>query len=117
MRSRPSSRRRDLAPGGWCREALEPLISLSLAGYGSRFVSEEFRTVDEHSVQNHGELAGDRHLGFAHAGTSGHAHPPALQNRAFDRPGQNDVGGLVEGGAHPAVTDLGNAPVMSVSPD
>ena len=31
--------------------------------------------------------------------------------------GQNDVGGLVEGGAHPAVTDLGNAPVMSVSPD
>ena len=53
MRSRPSSRRRDLAPGGWCREPLEPLISLSLAGYGSRFVSEEFRTVDEHSVQNH----------------------------------------------------------------
>src|SRR5438445_8607227 len=51
----------------------------------------------------------ERDLRFAHAGASGKAHPPALQRGALYRPGQDDIGRLVECGAHAAVSDLGNA--------
>src|SRR3984893_11824652 len=99
----PSSRRRDLAPGGRYFRTARTCNLLTLAGYGYRsFVGQEGCSVGQHAVQNHGELAGERDLGLAHASASGQAHPPALQRRALDRSGQNDVGRLVEGGAHAA---------------
>src|SRR3984893_2005339 len=83
---------------------------LTLAGCGYRsFVGQEACSVGQHAVENYGELTGERDLRLAHAGASGQAHPPALQRRALHWPGQDDVGRLVEGGAHAAVSDLGNA--------
>src|SRR6516164_283995 len=99
-----------LLPGGWYPEPPESAIYLLLASFcRSCFVSAEFRVVGQHAVQYHGELAGERDLGLAHAGASGQTHPPALQCRALDWSGQDDVGRLVERSAHAAVADLGNA--------
>ena len=90
-----------LLPGGWYPEPPESVIYLLLAGFcRSCFVSAEFRVVGQHAVQYHGELAGERDLGLAHAGASGQTHPPALQCRALDWSGQDDVGRLVERSAH-----------------
>jgi len=38
--------------------------------------------------------------------TPGQLHRPALERAAFDRPRQDDVGGLIEGGAHRTVAHL-----------
>src|SRR5882724_5790591 len=83
---------------------------LWLAGCADRsFLGEEVCSVDQHAVQNYGELAGERDLRLAHAGAGSQTHPPALQCRALDWSGQDDIGRLVEGSADAAVSDLGNA--------
>jgi hypothetical protein len=37
--------------------------------------------IGQRAVQNNGELAGERHLGLAHASASGQEHFPTLQGR------------------------------------
>src|SRR3954454_10210105 len=52
----PSSRRRDLAPGGWCPPP-EPFDLSSLAsGRRGGLVSGEWRAVDEHAVHHDRKL-------------------------------------------------------------
>ena len=72
----PSSRRRDLAPGGWCLDPPEPVNLLTSAGSGdSSFISEEARPVGQHAMQNDRKLAGERDLGLAHTGAISQALP------------------------------------------
>src|SRR6267378_4687977 len=83
---------------------------LRLAGCADRsFLGEEVCSVGQYAVQNYGKLAGERDLRLAHAGAGSQTHPPALQRRALDWSGQDDIGRLVEGSADAAVSDLGNA--------
>src|SRR5918996_1212920 len=56
----------------------------------------KLRAVKPHAVQHHGELAGERHLGFLHALASGDAHRPGLEARPARRAGEHDVGRLVQ---------------------
>src|SRR2546429_510757 len=81
-----------------------------LAGGADRsFLGEEVCSVGQHAVQNYRELAGERDFRLPHAGAGSQTHPPALQPRALDWLGQDDIGRLVEGSADAAVSDLGNA--------
>jgi hypothetical protein len=61
------------------------------------------------SASIHRELPGQRHLGLAHPRTEGQPGRPAFQSRALHRLRQDDVRGLVQGGTHAGVPDLGNA--------
>ena len=59
-----------------------------------------------------GELACQRHLGFLHPAPPSDLHRPALQCRAtLEWLGQNDVGALVESGAHSGITDFRDAAI------
>src|ERR1700733_15806663 len=70
----------------------------------------EGRAISEHPMHDDDELAGERHLGLLHAGASGEPYAPTLElGAALERLGQDDVGGLVGRGAHPAVADLRDA--------
>src|SRR3954462_5795086 len=105
----PSSRRRDLAPSGWCPAARTlDLSSLASSRRGSA-LGGEWVAVDEHAMQDNRELSCEGHLGLAHARAVGEARGPALQCRALHRPGQDDVRGLVQRRAHTGVTDLADA--------
>src|SRR3954454_17784543 len=106
----PSSRRRDLAPGGWCASARTLDLSSLASGRRSSAVSGEWRAVDEHAVHYDRKLSGEGHLGLAHTPTLGNACRPALQRRAFHGAGQDDVRGFVEHRAHAGVADFADAP-------
>src|ERR1043166_6330946 len=99
----PSSRRGTSLREGWCRDPPENSRS-PLSGRRSGKI--ERLSVRQHPVHDHRELAGERHLGLPHAGALGEPHAPALEATALDRLGQDDVGGLVEHPAHPAVAAL-----------
>ena len=62
-------------------------------------------------MHDYRELACQRDLRLAHAGSPGDLHRPALKLRAaFDWLGQHDVSGLVERLAHRGVADLADPP-------
>ncbi len=61
-------------------------------------------------MQHDGKPAGQRHLGFPHAGAPGHLASPGLQLRRLRRPRQHDVRRLIENAAHLLVADLGDPP-------
>src|SRR5918996_4544725 len=63
----------------------------------------KLRAIKPHAVQHHGELAGERHLGFLHALASGDAHGPGLEARPARRAGEQDVGGLVQRRTHRSI--------------
>src|SRR4051812_6066209 len=105
----PSSRRRDLAPGGWCASARTLDLSSLASGRRSSAVSGEWRAVDEHAVHYDRKLSGEGHLGLAHARAIGDTRRPALQGRAPYRAGQDDVRRLVQRRAHAGVADLADA--------
>src|SRR3954454_12415274 len=106
----PSSRRRDLAPGGWCPAARTlDLSSLASGRRRSSALGSEWGAVDEHAMQDNRELSCEGHLGLAHARAVGEARGPALQCRALHRPGQDDVRRLVQRRAHTGVADLADA--------
>src|SRR3954453_7455744 len=95
--------------GSWCL-APEPAISLSLMRCrGSRFVGKKACPIGQPAMQHHSKLAGECNLGLAHPGTGRQAHPPALQCGSLHRSGQDDIGRLVERGAHTTVADLRDA--------
>ena len=67
----------------------------------------EQRSIDQHAMHDHGELAGERHLCLLHAGAFGKPHRPALEGcAALERLGQDNVAGLVERRSHSLVADL-----------
>ena len=83
--------------------ARNPLNSLS----GRHSGRSEQRSIDQHAMHDHGELAGERHLCLLHAGAFGKPHRPALEGcAALQRLGQDDVAGLVERRSHSLVADL-----------
>jgi len=65
--------------------------------------------IGQRAVQNNGELAGERHLGLAHAPRAARSISQLFKAEPLHRPGENDVGRLVECSAHAAVSDLGDA--------
>src|SRR6201993_4498257 len=72
----------------------------------------EARAISQHPMHDDGELACQRHLGFLHSAPPGDLHRPALQCRAaLEWLGQNDVGALVQSGAHPGITDFRDAAI------
>src|SRR3954454_9348700 len=105
----PSSRRRDLAPGGWCPAARTLDLSSLASGRRSSALGSEWGAVDEHAMQDNRELSCEGHLGLAHARAVGDTRRPALQCRASHRAGQDDVRRLVQRRAHAGVTDLADA--------
>ena len=71
-------------------------------------------SVDQHPMHDHGELAGKRHLCLLHSSALGEPHGPALEGRALDRLGEDDVSGLEQRRAHALVPILRDP---AVSPD
>ena len=72
----------------------------------------EARAIGQHPMHDDRELARQRHLGFLHPAPPGDLHRPALQCRAaLEWLGQNEVGALVESGAHRSVTDFRDAAI------
>ena len=67
------------APGGWCLSARTCELSPYALCLGGRLARDELGPVDQHPVQDYGELPGQRHLRFAHPGALGDPHRPALQ--------------------------------------
>ena len=66
--------------------------------------------VGEHAMHDHGKLACQSHLGFAHTGAPGDPHRPTFKGRAtLDRLGQHDVGSLIERLAHRSIADLADS--------
>ena len=82
------------APGEGVRPP-EPLNFLLCLCLGGRLAGDELGPIDQHPMQDHGKLPGQRHLRLAQTSALGYPHRPALQRRTFDRPGQDDVGCLV----------------------
>jgi hypothetical protein len=66
------------APDVWCLSARTCDLFLSLY-FGGRLAGDELGPIDHHPVQDHGELACQRHLRLAHASAPGYPHRPALQ--------------------------------------
>src|SRR5262249_16341577 len=89
----------------------KPVVLSSSDHCGARLSSRvKGGVVSEHAMHDHSELAGERDLGFGHAGAPRDAHAPALKLRtALDWLRQHNVSGLVEGLAHRGVADLANA--------
>src|SRR5260370_31979700 len=98
---------------GWCGDLPEnqfPIYSSDCCGgcLGDRI---ERYAVLEHAMHDYRELACQRDLRLAHAGSLGDPHCPALKLRAaFDWLCQHDVSGLVERLAHRGVADLADPP-------
>src|SRR5206468_6236995 len=65
---------------GWCPTRPKAVV-LSLSDHCGASLGGwvEGGIVSEHAMHDHSELAGDRDLGFGHAGAPGDAHAPALE--------------------------------------
>ena len=59
----------------------------------------------QHLVKRSGALAGHGHVGLLHAWAFGHAHRQTLKHRSFYRPGENNVGGLIQRNRSRGVTN------------
>src|ERR1700726_3792398 len=70
-----------------------------------QLVVERF-SLDQHAMQDHRELACERHFRLRHADALGELHGPGLDCRGLHRARENDVCGLIERGAHALVADL-----------
>lgn len=73
-------------------------------------MGDERGLVAQHPVQDDRELACEGDLGLAQTHALGDVVGPGLQVRSLHRPRQDDIGGLIEGRAHPSDADLGDPP-------
>src|SRR5688500_10297243 len=103
----PASPRRDLPSPG----ALGASARNSSSCYG-RGAPPEAGAVDPHPMQDHRQLAGERHPGLLHPRAARHAQRPGLEARKAHRAGEHDVGGLVEDRTRHGVTDLADPPAV-----
>src|SRR6476659_4713811 len=101
----PRPRRRDLVPGR--RMARPPEARTTPPSLRCRLrPGPEVGAVDEHAVQDDGELARERDLRLLRPAALRDGLRPVLQGRTLHRPRQDDVGGFIERGSHAVITYL-----------
>ena len=74
------------------------------SGRDRRRGEAEFGPIDPHTMQDHGELAGERDLGALQTSPLRQFHRPGFQARPLRGSGQHDVRGFKEGDAHGWIT-------------